>query len=169
MTPDEVAVVLSKAALVDNRTIGEEEVMAWHEIVHRLDLNDALIAVARHYAETRDRLMPADLIRHARIVRDERQRLDAKHEVRELPSRYETDEERDARNAAGRAKVQQVIAPLLARMSLDRETPAWQRVDGGGAWWEDEEKRERHARQLLAEHGRLATPDEDITEAGSAS
>lgn len=168
MTPDETALVLAKAALVDMRTIGEEDVMAWHEIVQRVDFHDALRAVARHYGETRDRLMPADLIRHARIIRDERQRLDAKHEVRELPGRYETDQERDARNKAGRAKVQRVIAPLLARMSLDRATPAWQRVDGGGAWWEDDAARERHARQLLAEQGRLVTT-EDITEEGRTS
>lgn len=155
MTPDEVAVVLSKAALVDMRTIGEEEVMAWHEIVHRITLPDALTAVARHYGETRDRLMPSDLIRHARIVREERTRLEARHPVRELPGRFEADEERDERNKAAAKKIRrEVIAPLVARMSMPEQ---WVPLKGepAGAWWQDERKREEHATKLLAEQGRL--------------
>lgn len=156
MTPDEVAVVLAKAALVDNRTIGEEEVMAWHEIVHRIALPDALAAVARHYGETRDRLMPADLIRQSRVIREERARLDARHPVRELPGRFETDEERDARNKENLAKIRrQVIAPLVARMSIP-DAEQWIPLKGAkGAWWEDDDARERHSIELLAEQGRL--------------
>lgn len=161
MTPDETALVLAKAALVDMRTIGEEDVMAWHEIVQRLDFHDALSAVTRHYGETRDRLMPADLIRHARIMRDERQRLEARHPVRELPGRFETDEDRDARNQANAAKIRrEVIAPLVARMSIDE--PAWQTHAGDvpGAWWEDPDRRERHAKVELHRLGRLRPPEE---------
>jgi hypothetical protein len=147
--------VLAKAALVDMRTIGEEDVLAWHEIVHRLDFADALDAVPRHYAETRERLMPADLIRHTRSIRDERKRLEAKHPVRELPGRFETDEERDARNRENADKIRrQVIAPLVARMSIG---PEWQttKVEASGAWWEDEAKRETHAKVELNRIGRL--------------
>lgn len=120
MTPDEVAVVLSRAALVDMRTIGEEEVMAWHAIVHAVDLHDALDAVVRHQGETRDRMMPADLIRHARIVRDERERREPRHEVRALPSRFEDDITRDIRIKQGLGLCAEAIGPLMAKLAERR-------------------------------------------------
>ncbi len=76
MTPAEVARVLAKASAYDQRTIGETDVAAWHEILGRYDYADALSAVARHYAETRERLMPADLIKQIKAVREERRRLE---------------------------------------------------------------------------------------------
>lgn len=163
MTPDEVALVLSKAALVDNRTIGEEEVMAWHEIVGRLDFNDALAAVGRHYGETRDRLMPADLIRHARIVRDERARVEQRSAPRALPGRYESDPERDQRNKENLARIRRdIIGPLTARMRVP-DPGQWIPTPGApkGAWWEDENKREEHANQLLEAMGRLHPKEEE--------
>lgn len=156
MTPDETALVLAKAALVDMRTIGEEDVLAWHELLHRIDFPDALDAVRRHYSESRDRLMPADVIRLARLAREERRRLE-QHEVRALPGRYEDDAERDERKRVGMAKLRAVVAPLVARMSIGRE-PQWQKTrEVPGAWWENEAARERHSRELLAEMGRLRT------------
>lgn len=124
MTPDEVAVVLAKAALVDMRTIGEEEVMAWHEIVHRIELAAALAAVPRHYAETRERLMPADLLRHSRTVRDERRRLEAAHPVRALPGRYEDDVARDVRMERGLAACKDVLARIAEQLAQRRQTTA---------------------------------------------
>ena len=120
MTPDEVAVVLSKAALVDNRTIGEEEVMAWHEIVRRIDLADALAAVPRHYGETRDRLMPADLIRHAKAVREERARHDRRSAPLALPSRYEDDDLRNLRIKEGVAQCKDVLQPVFDMLAEKR-------------------------------------------------
>jgi len=72
MTPAETAKVLAKAAAYDQRTVGEADVLAWHEIVGDLDFQDALAAVARHYAETDRRLMPVHLRNHANRVRLER-------------------------------------------------------------------------------------------------
>lgn len=72
MTLAELSEVLGFAALYDNRTLGEAEVRAWHLIVGHLDTDDARQAIAEHYGQTRDRLMPADLLRRGRRIRDQR-------------------------------------------------------------------------------------------------
>ncbi len=100
MTPDQTATVLAKCASIDQRTIGRADVLAWHEIVGHLDHADALDAVKRWYAKTRDRIMPSDLIAEVRAIGNERAEK-TKHPVRELPSRFETDEERNQRIANG--------------------------------------------------------------------
>lgn len=155
MTPAEVARVLAKASAYDQRTIGETDVAAWHEIVGRHEFADALAAVAKHYTETRDRIMPADLVKQIRAVREERARLNKRAAPLALPSRYEDDPERDERNQENAKKIRrEVIAPLVARMSMPEQ---WVPLKGEpvGAWWEDEQKREAHATALLAEQGRL--------------
>ncbi len=171
MTHDDVVDVLAKAAASDRRKVGEVDVLAWHEIVGRYDRGEALAAVTRHYTETRDWMMPADLIRHIKDIREERRRA-AHHEARALPSRYETDEERDERNKAALARLhREVLQPLAEKRSVERalreqETSdaieaarqrfaagtEWQMTPGGklGAWWEDDAARERHATELLA-------------------
>lgn len=73
MTPDEVAVVLSKASAFDQRTIGEADVMAWHEVLADIPVDDALQAVTEHYRECTTRLWPADLLRLAAQI-DHRRR-----------------------------------------------------------------------------------------------
>jgi hypothetical protein len=114
MTPDETALVLAKAALIDMRTIGEEDVMAWYEIVQRLDFRDALTAVARHYGETRDRLMPADLIRHAKAVDHDRRR-DARERA-EAEQAIEATEARRAFTAGEVSRAAALIAALIAEL-----------------------------------------------------
>jgi hypothetical protein len=166
VTPAEVARVLAKASAYDQRTIGETDVAAWHEIVARYQFADALPAVAKHYAETRDRLMPADLVKQIRAIRDERARLEKRSAPLALPGRFEDDPERDERNKENLAKVRrEVIAPIIARMSIP-EPGQWIPLKGEpkGAWWEDPEKREQHANEVLAEMGRL-----NIAKEGEAS
>lgn len=143
MTPEDVIDVLSKAGAYDNRTIGQVEVVAWHEVIGRYDRDEALDAVARHYGESRDRMMPADLIQHIKAIRNERR---AHHEALALPGRYETDEERDERNKAAAKRIRdEIIAPLLARMAI----PPAPRIPAG-VWWDDADARERHAAAALA-------------------
>lgn len=74
MTPGDTARILTKAAAYDNRTIGEADIAAWHEIIGYLDVRDCLAAVTAHYAEQRDRAMPADIRRLAIGIRDDRNR-----------------------------------------------------------------------------------------------
>lgn len=82
MTPADVIDVLTKCAAYDQRTVGEADVMAWHEILGRVERADALEAVRVHYAETRDRAMPADIRKLAATIRDARQGRERQHERR---------------------------------------------------------------------------------------
>lgn len=65
MTPDETALVLTKASAFDQRTIGESDVMAWHSVLGDIPIGDALEAVSNHYRESTSRLWPADVRRLA--------------------------------------------------------------------------------------------------------
>ncbi len=117
----ETAVLLAKAAAVDQRTVGEADVRAWQEILATVDLVDALAAVTRHYGETADRLMPAHVIRHAKAIRAERQRLEAKTAPRELASRFEPDISRDIRISRGLGTAKSVLDAINARLAARRE------------------------------------------------
>jgi hypothetical protein len=117
----ETAVLLAKAAAVDQRTVGEADVRAWQEILAHVDLPDALAAVTRHYAETADRLMPAHVIRHAKAIRADRKRLEAKTAPRELPSRFQDDVSRDDRITRGMSRAQAVLDLINARLAARRE------------------------------------------------
>jgi len=120
MTPEDVIDVLAKAAAFDQRTVGQADVLAWHEILQRLERDDALAAVTRHYAESRERLMPADVLRHARSVREDRRGREKAAEPLALPSRYETDEERNLRIKEGVAQCRDVLQPVMDMLAEKR-------------------------------------------------
>lgn len=120
MTPQETALVLAKCAAFDQRTVGGADVSAWFEVLGRLEFQDALDAVARHYSETRDRAMPSDILAHGRRIRDERTR--SPHEIRALPSRFESDEVRAVRMRNGLALVAEVLQPIMSRLAAVRQT-----------------------------------------------
>lgn len=105
MTPDDVVNVLAKCSAYDQRTVGETDVMAWHDVLARLDVADAMNAVTAHYSESTQRAMPADILRHARVARAERKRIEEKSAPLALPSRFETDDIRDERLRRGIAAV----------------------------------------------------------------
>lgn len=121
MNHSEVAKLLALAAGRDQRTVGETDVLAWHEDVGDLDFVEAREALRRHFRDSTDRLMPAHIRAGVRVIREERRRLAAKAPARELPSRFEADEERDARLRKGVARVRAAIAPILAKWSMPRE------------------------------------------------
>lgn len=71
MTPGDAARLLTKAAAFDQRTIGESDVLAWHEAIGDLNADDAMMAVTRFYSTVTDgRLMPG----HVRTLVGEIQR-----------------------------------------------------------------------------------------------
>jgi len=70
----DTAAVLAKAAIFDFRTVGEADVMAWHEIIGDLDAADALAGVTRWYRDRADRLMPAHLREAVGLVQADRRR-----------------------------------------------------------------------------------------------
>lgn len=79
MTPGDIARVLAKAAAFDLRTIGEFDVMAWHEALSDIDGADALAAVTFHYRQTEDRLMPTHVRRIVGEIQRERRRALREH------------------------------------------------------------------------------------------
>lgn len=118
MNKTDVVTLLAKVTAFDQRTVGEADVLAWHEVLADVDLDDALAAVSRHYRDSPDRIMPSHVRLHARSIRYDRMRIEQKAAPRELPSRFETDEDRDARTAAGVAKVRAVLDELAERWKV---------------------------------------------------
>jgi hypothetical protein len=76
MNLEETAAVLAKAAGYDNRTIGDANVLAWHEALGDLDIRDCLTAIAQHHRESTEYLMPVHIRRIAANLRHGRQELD---------------------------------------------------------------------------------------------
>jgi len=113
--------VLTKAAAYDQRTIGEADVLAWHEILAPYDLADALEAVTRHYRDSTERVMPAQLRKLTNIVRDERHRREVgRSDALALPSRFEDDVTRDLRVQQGLAQCRDVLAAVMKRLGQKR-------------------------------------------------
>jgi hypothetical protein len=120
MTPGDAARVLAACALYDNRTVGKADAAAWFHTIGDLPIEDALEAVARHYRDSTDRMMPAHVRRIVREIRDERDRANP-HEVRALPSRFEDDLGREIRAARGAATVREVLAPVVEHLVSKRD------------------------------------------------
>lgn len=72
MSPADAARVLAKAQAYDRRTVGQADVQAWYEALCDLDLNAVLAAVADHYRDSTDWLMPAHVRRLTRQAPSDR-------------------------------------------------------------------------------------------------
>jgi hypothetical protein len=73
MSKAEVALLLATIAAYDQRTIGDADVLAWHAAAQyaKWDTDGARQAVVAYYAESRTRIMPADVtagIRAGRVT-----------------------------------------------------------------------------------------------------
>lgn len=82
MNLEETGALLAKAAGYDNRTIGQGNVLAWHEALGDLRIDDCLTAVAQHHRTSTEYLMPAHVRRLAEEVRRERQDRELENERR---------------------------------------------------------------------------------------
>lgn len=81
MTPQDTARVLAKAAAFDQRTVGDTDVLAWHDAIGDLDAADALAAVTGFYREvTERRLMPGDVRTLVAEIERDRQREQRRRE-----------------------------------------------------------------------------------------
>jgi hypothetical protein len=82
MNLQEAGQILAKAAAYDRRTIGQADVLAWHEALSDMDATDALAAVAAHYRDSTEWLMPAHVRRQVAELARQRRRadLDAAHD-----------------------------------------------------------------------------------------
>lgn len=118
MNIEQVALVLGKAAAVDNRDVGRAAVLAWNEIIGDLEFQDALAAVTRFRIESPGvYLEPGHVRRIAKVIRDERRKGEV---VKALPS--------VPQNPAGAERVRQVLAELAAKraipeMGIERPVP----------------------------------------------
>ena len=124
MTRSEMAMLLGLMAARDSRKVDEIMVTTWMEDCGDLGLDDARRAVSAWYRNTRERMMPADLRAGVKAIREERDRLERKHEVLALPSRFEPDDVRAMRVKEGVAQCRDVLGPILARLKAGTEQPA---------------------------------------------
>lgn len=89
MQPSEAAAVLTAAAIVDKRTIGETDARMWADILPAsIGPRVAVEAVKAYYREHREMVMPADVIKYAATARRElgkRQPMDSEA-FRNLPT-----------------------------------------------------------------------------------
>lgn len=116
MNRSETALLLGSIAARDQRTIGETDVLAWHEDLGDLEFGDARSAVSRHFRDSTDRIMPAHIRRQVKIIRQEHR---ASAEVAALPpGRFEDDPDRDARIRRNIEKIQKLLADIADKRSI---------------------------------------------------
>jgi hypothetical protein len=66
MTLSETADLLSIAAAIDKRTLGESDVRAWQMVLNDIPFDAACSALRDHYRETTRPAMPADIVRRTK-------------------------------------------------------------------------------------------------------
>lgn len=76
MTMDEIADLLSVIAGFDRRTVGPDDVEAWRLALDdprapNLALSECVDAVVLHYQDTREWIMPADILKRVKAMRAE--------------------------------------------------------------------------------------------------
>jgi hypothetical protein len=118
----ETALLLGAIAARDQRTVGETDVLAWHEDLEDLDFADCRAAVTRHFRDSTERIMPAHIRRHVRAIRDARR---ASQVVAELPpGRFEDDPDRAARISRNAGQVRRLVDDLAAKRAIpDLDAP----------------------------------------------
>jgi hypothetical protein len=72
MTPAEAAALLTIAAAYDNRKPDADAAKAWAMALEDYPYDDCRTAVVEHYRESRDWLMPSDVIDGVKHIRKER-------------------------------------------------------------------------------------------------
>lgn len=108
--------LLGFAAVYDNRTVGEPDIIAWLEAIGDLPFDDAHAAVAAHYRnEPGTRLMPAHVLHGVKAVRRariEREVIAAPApELTGDPVRYRESLEASIRSIADGKQARRAVAP----------------------------------------------------------
>lgn len=92
MTPSQAAALLTLCSAYDNRKPDADQARAWALVLDGCDYEDAQAAVVRHYRESRDWLMPADVVSGVRAMRVKRwDTYYAEHGFPVPPSRFADD------------------------------------------------------------------------------
>ena len=71
MNISETGLLLAKIALLENRQATNETIIAWAEILERVELTHAMEALKKHYQQSTEAVKPAHIIRLAREVKEE--------------------------------------------------------------------------------------------------
>lgn len=151
MTPGDAARVLTKAAAFDQRTIGEADVLAWHEALADVDPADALGAVTRHYANSEQRLMPVHVRRISAEIARDRHRVEREERER-LALEAENARRGPVRDRS--ADVADMLAELRDRLGASDPT-----VLRRAEWVRVERARQREAEAVPNPHYQGAPPD----------
>lgn len=69
MDLEQTGKLLAKAALVDNRKVTPEVIVAWAETLHRVPFDQGMWALSRHRATSTDWLQPHHIVAGAREYR----------------------------------------------------------------------------------------------------
>lgn len=80
MNLTETKMLLAKAALIDNRAVGELTIRAWQEVLANVDARDAMEALTLHFHESEDYLNPGHIVSGVRRVRENR-RIEAQRQA----------------------------------------------------------------------------------------
>lgn len=72
MTPSETAKILALASARDNRKVDDVMIGAWTEDLADVRFEDAREALSNHYRESRQWMMPVDIIAGVRAIREHR-------------------------------------------------------------------------------------------------
>lgn len=66
---ERIGEILAIAAAFDNRTVGDADLLAWFQVVGHIAVDEAQDAIVAHYSESRERVMPHDVLSRVRKVR----------------------------------------------------------------------------------------------------
>ena len=107
----ETGELLALISAYDNRNFNKETTAAWYDLLSPYTLAEAKHAVKKHYAESRDWLMPADVLR---IIKTERRNRLARVETI-VPSRA------DMTSAAAELATTKALSKAIASGELTPE------------------------------------------------
>lgn len=74
MNQTEVAKLLTVASAIDNRTVADEQVIAWHAALQHLPYDVAQEAMIRHFRDSTEYLLPGHISKQAKLIRGEQDR-----------------------------------------------------------------------------------------------
>lgn len=121
MTPAEAARLLGLASGRDGRKPSHVAAAAWATDLADVDFTDAQEALARHFRESTDWVMPAHIRAHAKVIRDERRK--GTSAPLQLMRQPEDPAERRAINTRGAEACRQALHRETDDVTLDHDDP----------------------------------------------
>jgi len=169
----ETGQLLAFAALYDNRKVGDPDIVAWLEAIGDLPYADARSAVAGHYGESTERIMPGHVRTRVKAMRRERLERDPvaapPAELADDPGKYREALKGEIRRIADARSVQKAIGKLPSetpphiselRKELGPASPPAERL------LPPEEIARRQAAESRAARGANVIPGEVIADEG---